>query len=248
LLSHCGEIADLLAAAIRDTAPCRRPALVGVDGPGCSGKSTLADALQAALPDATVVSLDDFFIPLGQQILTRSLGEDLSTGVPHLRWNAIQALFRHIGANHRAAYAPYMWGADRLGGDVVVPRSQFVVIEGLYALHPQFRSAYAFKIWVDCRTVDRMARVQDRMLRAGVTDGERWLHLWEELYVPREQAYLAAFRPDLAADVFVMGPGLACGTCESYAWTHAGERRPTPCCSGRVARLRSGLAAERERG
>jgi len=215
-----------LAEAVRDAARPARPALVGVDGPGCSGKSTLADALQTFLPGATVISLDDFFAPLNTQVLARISGEDLATGIPHLRWDAAQALVNDLASGGSASYTPYVWGADRLGSPVLVPRSDFILVEGLYALHPQLRSAYCFRIWVDCLAADRMARVADRMVRAGVSNRERWLDLWARLYVPREQAYLATFRPDLAADVFVTGAGLANGTRDSFAWTHSGRTPP----------------------
>jgi len=219
-------LAATLADAVRDAARPARPALVGLDGPGCAGKSTLADALQAFLPGASVVSLDDFFAPLDTQVLTRIPGEDLATGVPHLRWDEAQALVNDLASGGPASYTPYVWAADRLGSPVLVPRSDFILVEGLYALHPQLRSAYCFKIWVDCLAADRMARVGDRMMRAGVSSRERWLDLWAGLYVPREQAYFATFRPDLSADVFVAGAGLANGTRDSFAWTHSA--RPPP--------------------
>jgi uridine kinase len=220
-----------LAAAVRDAARHQGPAFVGLDGPGCAGKSTLADALAQLLPNATVVSLDDFFVPLAEQVLTRSSDENLAVGIPHLRWSAIEALFRDLASGRQASYDPYVWGADKLGAPVRLLHCDFIVVEGLYALHPNLSSSYSFKIWVDCLTTHRMARVENRMHGYDVTDRERWLDLWRSLYVPREQHYLATFRPHLTSDLFVAGAGLDHGTQDSFAWTHSVARRPTSVCS-----------------
>ena len=55
--------ADELLARLRQVPRRRRTLLVGIDGRGGSGKSSLARRLEACASDVTVVEFDDFYLP-----------------------------------------------------------------------------------------------------------------------------------------------------------------------------------------
>src|ERR1044071_6585661 len=77
--------------SIQAVRPAKGPTLVAIDGPGCSGKSTLANALEAFFDnEAITVGTDSFFIPFAEQDLCWDPDEDISTGVPHLRWRELE--------------------------------------------------------------------------------------------------------------------------------------------------------------
>jgi len=59
------DIADIveLATRVKRVAMGHPRAFVGIDGPGASGKSTLAEQLVPAMGDAYLVHVDDFYLP-----------------------------------------------------------------------------------------------------------------------------------------------------------------------------------------
>jgi hypothetical protein len=99
------------------------------------------------------------------------------------------------------SYRHYDWEADVLADLTRVAPRPIIPVEGLYAMHRTLRDAYAFKLWVDGSSPDRMLRVSAR-------DRERLLGLWHAVYVPRESWYLRSQRPFDHADLFVLGAGL----------------------------------------
>ena len=52
-----------LATRVKQVAIGHPRAFVGIDGPGGSGKSTFAERLVAAMGDAYLVRVDDFYLP-----------------------------------------------------------------------------------------------------------------------------------------------------------------------------------------
>jgi uridine kinase len=82
---------------------------------------------------------------------------------------------------------------------VVEPRG-IVVIEGVCALHRDFRDAYDLRIWVEAPREVRLARGVAR-------DGEQSRERWENVWMPREDAYVERDDPVSSAHVVVDGSG-----------------------------------------
>ena len=211
-----GVFPDQLVAGFCDAIASRRradrPTMIAIDGPGCSGKSSLTEQLCLALGELVVtLGTDSFFAPFAGQSLTWSPDEDPAGGIPHLRWPELEAAV--VGVLPRGGpvtYREYDWEHDVLGPETTVGPAGIAIVEGLYALHPRLRAVYDFAIWVDSRSDDRMQRVV-------VRDGTKLVPLWNSLYVPREQAYIERCRPYEAADVFVLGAGVET-TRQTFAW------------------------------
>lgn len=195
--------------------------VIGIDGPGCCGKTTLCEELVEIFDgQASVLRLDDFLVPLSDQTLRFDPGEDPSGSVAHLRWSELAALVcGGLREGGPCAYRPYDWSRDVIGQAQAMPDTDVVLVEGLYALHHDLSPSYDLALWVDGRQGDRMARCEARMRVQGLTDEERsyWLRLWQDVYVPREQAYIGAQRPFERADLFVLGASLS-DTRESFAF------------------------------
>ena len=182
-----------------------RPILVAIDGPGCSGKSTLAQSLLLALADdAASIGIDEFFVPFCEQDLRCAPCAAVLDGVAHLRWRELLDVTDRLARGCAASYRPYDWEGDVLADVTRLTPRPIILVEGLYAMHRMLRDAYAFKVWVDGSSADRMLRVNAR-------DGERLLGLWHTVYVPRESWYLQSQRPFDDADLFVLGAGLEWG-------------------------------------
>ncbi len=153
--------------------------LVGIGGHGGAGKSTLAHAI----PDAVVVGTDEFW---------DGSGFDLA----RLRREVFDAL---VGGRS-ARFASYDWVSQASRGERVVEPRGVVVVEGVCALHRMFRDDYLLRIWVDAPRDVRLARGVAR-------DGEAARSTWEDVWMPREDRYVARDDPISAADLIVDGSG-----------------------------------------
>jgi len=64
-------LVDGICAAIHAGRPARGTRFVAIDGPGCAGKSTLADLVQQKHGETAItIGLDDFFVPLHSSQMT----------------------------------------------------------------------------------------------------------------------------------------------------------------------------------
>ena len=164
--------------------------VVGIDGLGGAGKSTLARRLGA---DA-VVEFDDFYRPSA----TRLPPGDPDIG-GNFEWRRLRdQVLLPLSRHEEARYQRYDWGADAMAEwRTVVPRG-LVVIEGNYSTRAELRELYDLRIWVETPREVRLARGLER---GGTDTRERWLEEW----MPEEERYLAAQEPWRFADLIVDG-------------------------------------------
>ena len=155
---------------------------VGVDGFGASGKTTLAEAIAGALPGSVVVHIDDFARPdvpgwERRRFLAQVL-EPLRAGRPahYQRWD----YERNVGAE---------W--------IDVPLGVPVVVEGVSSTDVRLGVPWDVTLWVDAAYEIRLARALDR-------DGPELLDRWLTDWMPSEEAYAAAQRPQERVDAIVV--------------------------------------------
>jgi uridine kinase len=157
--------------------------LVGVDGCGGAGKTTLAARLARTLNDAAVVHTDDFAshdVPIDWW--------------PRLLADVVEPLLR----GEPASYRPYDWVARRFDPETVTVAPQpFVVIEGVGATRAAWRDRLALRLWVDTPRAVRLARGIER-------DSEQLREFWQS-WMAAEDSYVADERPWAHADVVVDG-------------------------------------------
>ena len=187
------EIVDIveLASRVKQVAIGHPRAFVGIDGPGASGKSTLAEQLAAAMGDAYLVHVDDFYLPSSRR--HERLGEvGPSFELPRLTSQVIVP-----GADGQAlSYQRYDWVEDRLAQWIDIPSGAPIVLEGVFCLAAQLRYAYTFKIW--CRA-DPILRLSRGLAR----DGEEARPMWVDVWMPAETEYAVRQHPDRIADLVV---------------------------------------------
>jgi uridine kinase len=152
--------------------------LVGIGGHGCAGKTTLA----RTIPGGQVVGTDEFWD--GETfVLERVRTEVLDP----------------LKAGREARFASFDWTAQetRAAPHVVLPKG-IVVIDGVCALHRMFRDDYDLRVWVDTPRAIRLSRAVAR-------DGPGARRVWEEVWLPSEERYVARDDPLSAADLVVRG-------------------------------------------
>jgi uridine kinase len=157
--------------------------VVGIDGPGGAGKSTLARDLAAAFGEVPVVQTDDF----------------ASWDNPVDWWPLLlQQVLRPLAAGEEARYQRYDWNDQRLAEWIELPlRPELVIVEGVSAIRREFDPYLAYRIWVETPRTLRLRRGLER-------DGESMRGQWES-WMAAEDAYVARDNPIARADAVVSG-------------------------------------------
>jgi uridine kinase len=166
---------------------CGSTRVVTIDGPAGSGKTTLSASLAAGLVDCQVIHLDDLYDGWSQD-LDRELAERIETSV-------LEPL--RLGLTPR--YQKYDWHAGAFTEIVTVPRSQYLILEGVGSGNSMLRDRVALAIWIESDPESSVNRVLDR-------DGE---HLRAELlrWQQHESRYFAAQGVKKSADIHLSGDG-----------------------------------------
>ena len=169
--------------------------LVGIDGEGGSGKTTLSASLAALSSISTVVHMDDFY-------RLRSIEQPATISVGDLfDWARLQAqVLGPLSRNVKARYQRYDWGSDSLAEWVEVEPGGVVMVEGVSTTRRELRGDYDLRIYVDCPPSIRLKRGLER-------DGEAARSMWRDVWMPAEERYLEDHKPSTFAHIVVDGSG-----------------------------------------
>jgi uridine kinase len=154
---------------------------VGIDGKGAAGKTTLAAAVAATLPEAVVVHVDDFARP------------SVETWE---RDRFVAQVLVPLMAGRPTRYERWDWATDASAGWSEVPVGVPVVVEGVSSTDVRLGVPWDVTLWVDLPAEVRLARALAR-------DGEAMREQWMERWMPAENAYEAAQRPQERVDAVV---------------------------------------------
>jgi uridine kinase len=185
------------AAAVLARAPEpteTRPILIGIDGLGGAGKTTLAAAIAEARPDVQVVHGDDFYGPEERDWLSWTAKEGYERYFDHQR--LASELLEPLRDGRPGRFRRYDWGENALGEWVEVAPHGLVVVEGVYLLRPQLRRAWDLTVFVEAPRGIRGARLQARG-----QDDAGWIDRW----MAAEDFYERVLDPAGLADLVVPG-------------------------------------------
>src|SRR5947209_9127234 len=124
----CPELQVLLARVVELKARLARPIIVAISGFGGSGKSTLAERLKKQLGDAQVVSIDAFIIDRLQERSEDWEGFDRE----RFRMQVLEPVTR----GEIALYEEYSWETNAIIGWQSVPKSRYLIVEGISLFQP----------------------------------------------------------------------------------------------------------------
>jgi len=171
--------------------------LLGIDGCGGAGKSTLAQAFKEVdANNVTVIHMDDFYKP--SMLREPEKKEEIGGN-----WDCERVrkqILLPLSKNQNTKYQRYDWNRDEIAEWHDVSAGGLVVIEGCYSLINNLNEFYDFKIWVDSPRDLRLSRGIER-------DGEGNRHLWEDLWMPAEEQYIREQQPLKTVDLIVDGSG-----------------------------------------
>ncbi|PEA44686.1 uridine kinase family protein [Bacillus wiedmannii] len=170
--------------------------IIGIDGCGGAGKSTLANKIKSKFATVTIVHMDDFYLPSSQIInehpMNKSIGADFD-------WKRLlQEVLDPISNGIEGCYKRYDWETDSLAETHTVPAIGIVIIEGVYAARQELAEMYDLKIWVNCPR-------ETRIKRGIARDGETARDMWENNWMVAEDMYVESHKPHEFADFIIDG-------------------------------------------
>lgn len=169
--------------------------IVGIDGPGGAGKSTLAAAL-ARETGAQVVHLDDAYRSDRRQPQPVGDSRDL-----YDLERVVAELLEPIRAGRVGRLRRYDWDLDELLDETIdIEPLGLIIIEGVTALSPELRGFLDLGVWVSTPPRTRLDRGLERDARVDGADA-----LWRDYWEPANDAYMREHEPHLAAHVVIDG-------------------------------------------
>lgn len=162
--------------------------VLAIDGPSGSGKSTFADQLQRDF-GCTVFRIDDYFLP--DSMKTEERLSEVGGLLDYERFQ--QEVLEHLHGNTIKSNH-FNCKTQQLEQRDAVRRTNVVVVEGVYSMHPRFRPYYDYMVFL---TVDSDVQI-NRILKR--SNKEKLLRYQTE-WIPRENSYFDTYSVKEAADV-----------------------------------------------
>lgn len=170
-----------------------RPLLVGIDGPGGAGKSTLARDIASTFDGAAIVQMDDIYLSAAQRMQVPK-----GVGTNYDRARLVAQVLEPLRGGGSARYQRYDWDTDALNDWIDVNHARIVLVEGVTSIADDIAAFYDLTVWVETPL--------DVCLQRGVArDGESARDQWEQVWLPGDDHYREVQRPDERADVIIRG-------------------------------------------
>ena len=167
--------------------------ILALDGMSCSGKTTWAGELAERFSGA-VVHMDDFFLPRDR--FTEEMQVLPGGNMDRDRFKA--EVLTPLAAGGDFAYAPFSCEQQALLPEKVNVTGRLIVVEGAYALLPDWGNYYDLSLFLEVSMEEQQGRL---LLRNGARGMVPFLTRW----IPREEAYFAACDVRARCDAVVDG-------------------------------------------
>ncbi|MFI2710584.1 uridine kinase [Micromonospora sp. NPDC018662] len=189
------ERAQDIAEAVRRVARAGTTTVVAVDGPGGSGKTTLAETVADLLDGSTIVHGDDFYRPMPEHERARL---DPEQGYHrYFDWQRLRdQVLAPLRAGRTARYQSYDWATGQLASWHEIDPGGPVIVEGVYSARPELTPYYHLTVHVDTPR-----EICLRRLRARGENSEEWIGRWRAA----EDFYLRTTWPQTRAHLLVRG-------------------------------------------
>ena len=184
----------------------KKPILIGIAGPSCSGKTLLAKSLSERLkPDNTsILTLDSYYYDLAD--LPFDSRKQRNFDIPDaLDWNLLESHIELLAEGNQVEKPVYLFPSHtRSGkGELMVP-GEYVIIEGLFALNSELiRSFLGMAVYIaldDTTCLDR--RIERDMAERG-RSRESIIDQFESTVKPMAKKYVYTVKHH--ADIIING-------------------------------------------
>ncbi|WP_173917336.1 uridine kinase [Halobacillus sp. Marseille-Q1614] len=165
--------------------------LVGIDGCGGAGKSTLAEGISQRYSKSAIVHMDDFYLPSSERKIIRDIGGNFDYQ------RLIDQVITPLLKGTKCRYQRYDWELNDLAEWHTIEPEGMVIIEGCYSTRDEMREFYDYTIWVETPEDLRLKRGLQR-------DGDSGLSFWKE-WMAEEDLYMEKQQPHKKVDQIVKG-------------------------------------------
>ncbi len=169
-----------LIRKIRSLQAERDHTVVVIDGFCASGKSTLAHFL-ANIFDARLIHMDDFFLPPEKRTSERFAQPGGNVDYERFKDEVVDHL-----SDDSLTYGVFDCGEMAVTSHRTLPKTSVTVIEGAYSHHPAFGRYYDVDAFIQTSSDEQIRRIRER-------DGEDYLPMFVNRWIPFEQAYESAY-------------------------------------------------------
>jgi uridine kinase len=190
------EDAVRAACAIIDDRRAKRLLVVGIDGLGGAGKSTLANGIHDAFAGCvSIIRCDDFYRSLTVEKLAQLTLEDAYEN--YFEWRRLRdEALMPLREGKRARYQRHEWSTDRLAEWVEIEPREIVLIEGVFSTRPELWHLMNIAIFIETTREERVRRMSAR-----AQPSTSWMDQW----MAAEDWYLAHVAPHRHADLVLQG-------------------------------------------
>lgn len=169
----------------------KKSAVIGIDGCCASGKTTLANELAAEF-GATVIHMDDFFLP--PEMRTAERLSQAGGNVHYERF--IEEVANGITSGRNYSYRVFSCKEGRFIKTVDVEAGKPIIIEGAYAFHPEIPDVFDLRIFLKTDRETQLKRILAR-------NGADMLEVFKSKWIPLENRYFDAFDIENNCDVVI---------------------------------------------
>lgn len=155
-----------------------QPYLIAIDGQSGAGKSTIAQSLTQHF-EVLLIAGDDFYVG-GTAVRHDSPKVLADICIDRKR---LLGVLQKLKSNQMAQYKPFDWQAfdgALAKQDRIMSPCAMLVLEGVYANHPDLAALIDFSILLEVPEEERERRLRDR--EGKITDWERQWHHGEKWY------------------------------------------------------------------
>lgn len=175
-------------ALLQALPPAPEPRVLALDGRAAAGKTTLANALAQAL-HGEVIHMDDFFLP--PELRTPQRRNTPGGNVHYERFQ--QEVLPFLHSPKPFSYQIFQCSLGRLEGTRTVNgNAPWRLVEGAYALHPALGNYADFAFFCHVTPQEQQQRI---LLR----NGPQKAKVFQQLWIPMEEAYIQACHPQARA-------------------------------------------------
>ncbi len=169
----------------------KKQIIIAIDGRCASGKTTLGYYLQE-LFDANLFHMDDFFLQSHQR--TKERLAEIGGNVDYERFmeEVLEPLLNGEDITYRRFDCKSMTFAE----EKLISAKRINIIEGSYCMHSYFKDCYDLRVFTDIDEESQIKNIRNR-------NGEEKLAVFQECWIPKEEAYFAAFQIKEKSEIVV---------------------------------------------
>ena len=184
------EITEIVERVAALQAAGVRPVVIGIDGMAASGKTTIT-ALLAERLDASVIHMDDFFLPQGFRTPER-----LKTPGGNVYYERFkQEVVPYLRCGELFGYRVFDAHKHIYTDTRVIQPTPVIIVEGSYCMHPELGEIYDLKVFCKVSPYEQMQRIN--ATRARVAE------MFKAMWIPMENRYHAAFDIESKCDLVI---------------------------------------------